>query len=451
MGFRNDFIWGAATAAYQIEGAAAKDGKGLCIWDTFSHKKGKTYQGHTGDIACDHYTRYEEDVALMVQMGIKSYRFSINWARVLPDGIGASNRKGIKFYNRLIDKLLENNIRPFITLYHWELPQTLYEKGGWQNAESPKWFAEYAKLVVENFSDRVTDFITFNEPQCVVGLGHRCGKHAPGLMQENKELLNIGVNILKAHGLAVKTMREFAKQPLNIGITMACAPPMPASDSPMDLQVAKLVYDNPLLDRFEFSDAFWLDPIVLGKFPQSILDKAAKIMPAYTEDDLKLINQPIDFIGHNVYRGEKFKADKDGMPVYIEPVVGNPRTAIGWDITYDAMYWSAKLCCDKYKLPYYITENGMSAHDVVSLDGEVHDPNRIDYMHRYLLGLKKANDEGYDIRGYFAWSLMDNFEWSYGYSERFGMVFVDYQTQKRIMKDSGKWYRTVIESNGENL
>ncbi len=451
MGFNKDFIWGAATSSYQIEGAAYSDGKGLNIWDTFCKEEGKIFGGQNGDIACDHYNRMEEDVELMAKMGLKAYRFSISWSRLLPNGTGEICQAGIDFYNRLINKLLEYKIEPYITLYHWDLPYALHQQGGWLNPEIATWFGDYAKLVAQCYSDRVRYFMTINEPQVILGNGYVGGDHAPGHRLGKKESLQIGHNILTAHGTAVKALREYAKQPVQIGIVMATCPAIPASESPEDVKAAKEAYAAASRDNFIGTDVYWLDPIVLGKYPEGLLASAQDIMPNYSKENMQLINQPIDFVGANIYWGNTFKAGEKGQPIAVKLPDGTPRTAIGWSITPSALYWGAVENCGRYHLPYYITENGMSAHDAVSLDGQVHDPNRIDYMNRYLLGLEQAAKEGHPITGYFAWSLMDNFEWANGYNDRFGLIYVDFQTGQRLLKDSAHWYKKVIESNGESL
>lgn len=448
MGFRKDFVWGAATASYQIEGAASEDGKGWNIWDEFTHNDGKIADKSTGDIACDHYHRYKEDVRLMAEMGIKAYRFSISWARIIPDGTGAVNQKGINFYNALIDELLAYGIEPYITLYHWDLPYALHLKGGWLNDEISDCFEIYTNIVAENFGDRVKHFITFNEPQVFTGCGYSQGSHAPGYTLADKELLRICHNVLKSHGKAVRALRKRIPD-VKIGFTMGTTPCVPVSDN--DVEAAKNSYFSCGKGHFIFAESFWIDPIVFGKYPDNILCEYADILPEITEEDMKLISAPIDFIGLNIYTGKLVKANENGYAQIVPCAVGQPRTAIGWDIIPESIYWGAKFYYDRYKLPIYITENGMSAHDCISLDGKVHDPNRIDYLHRYLLALKKSTEDGADIKGYFQWSLMDNFEWACGYRERFGIVYVDYATQQRIIKDSGYWYKNVIENNGEIL
>ncbi|MBE6836505.1 MAG: beta-glucosidase [Ruminococcus sp.] len=448
MSFRKDFAWGVATASYQIEGATYEDGKGLSVWDEFTHINGKILDNSTGDVACDHYHRYKEDVKLMAELGIKAYRFSICWPRIIPDGIGEVNQKGLDFYNSLIDELLKYGIEPYVTLYHWDLPYELHKKGGWLNSESVDWFEYYTSVFAKHFGDRVKNFITFNEPQVFINHGYSIGVHAPGYKVGNKELLQMCHNVLLAHGKAVRVLRN-AIEGVNIGFVAASSPGIPVSDD--DIEAAREKYFDCGKNHFIFADSFWFDPVVFGKYPEKVLKENADIFPEIADGDMEIISTPIDFIGLNIYSGHLVEKGENGGYRVVHPPVGNARTAVYWYVTPDALYWGSKFHNERYNLPVYITENGMSAHDVVSLDGKVHDPNRIDYLNRYLLGLKKAADEGVDVRGYFQWSLMDNFEWAQGYDERFGAVYVDFATQERIIKDSGYWYKEIIESNGEKL
>ena len=450
MGFKKDFVWGAATASYQIEGAAYEDGKGLNIWDTFCREDGKIFKGQNGDVACDHYHRVEEDVKLMSEMGLKAYRFSVSWARLMPTGRGEICKAGIDFYNKLIDTLIKYGITPYMTLYHWDLPYELHCRGGWLNDDITEDFAAYARVIAENFSDRVKHFMTFNEPQVFVGCGYKQGAHAPGYTLCDAEILRIGQNVLKAHGKAVKALREYSKQPVEIGIVAATSPQVPSSEKPEDVEAARSAYFTCGASYAPFSMTYWYDTIIFGRYPKDLLETASDIMPAFTEDDMKLISQPIDFIGLNIYMGDRHLPASQGGGVK-KSADGFPRTSIGWEITPETLYWGPKFFFERYGKPIYIAENGMAAHDVISLDGKVHDPNRIDYMNRYLLQFRRAAEDGAELEGYFAWSLMDNFEWAHGYNERFGMIYVDYETQKRTFKDSAYWYKSIIESNGETL
>lgn len=451
MPFSNSFVWGAATSAYQVEGAAFEDGKGLSIWDVYAHQSGKILDGGTGDIACDHYHRLEEDVALMARLGIRAYRFSISWPRVLPQGTGAVNEAGIKFYERLVDLLLAHGIEPYATLYHWDMPYALYLRGGWMNPDSPRWFAEYAALVGRHLKGRVKHFITFNEPQVFIGCAFVQGVHAPGVRMERRECLQMCHHVLLAHGRAVQALR--AEVPgARIGFAPTSDAAIPASADERDLAAAKQAFfATPGGADWVWSVAWWSDPVLLGRYPEDGLKILEADLPAIGADDLRLIAQPIDFYGQNVYRGDPVRMGADGRPERLPHPTGGPKTAIGWHVNFDCLYWAVRFLHERYQKPIYITENGMSSHDWVSLDGGVHDAARVDYLHRHLLGLRRAAEEGIDIAGYFHWSLLDNFEWSQGYRDRFGLIYVDFNTLERIPKDSFQWYRDVIACNGENL
>lgn len=452
MGFAEDFIWGAATSAYQIEGAAGEDGKGRHIWDVYTKEPGHVQGNHTGDIACDHYHRFRDDVKVMKELGLKAYRFSIDWSRVLPEGTGKVNEKGIAFYNLLIDELLAGGITPYITLYHWELPYELYKRGGWMNPQIVEWFGEYARLVAERFSDRVQHFFTLNEPQCFVGLGFLTGEHAPGLKAPVQDTFEMAHNAMKAHGRAVQTLRQYGKQPLTIGYAPTGSMCYPKTDKPEDIEAArKMLFAMQEDDRnWTWNVSWWSDPVLLGHYPEEGLKRYEAYLPKITDEDMRLISEPIDVYGQNIYNGRCICMGKDGKPEEVKQQQGLARTAIDWPVTPKCLYWGPKFLYERYQKPIYITENGMSCHDVVSLDKRVHDPNRIDFLARYLHELKRVAGE-IDLRGYFQWSLMDNFEWAKGYTQRFGLVYVDYETQQRILKDSAYWYRSIIQNNGEEL
>lgn len=445
--FPENFVWGTATSSIQIEGVAPESGKGKNIWDEFSHIPGKTKDGYTPDIACDHFHRYKEDVQIMKQMGIQAYRFSIDWSRVIPDGVGKVNEKGLQFYSDLIDELLENNIEPYVTLYHWELPVTLHHKGGWFNDEIVEWFGNYAALIARTFGNRVKHFFTINEPQCFIGLGYLQGVHAPGYKCSVADTLRMSHNVLKAHGRAVQRIREYAPD-AQVGFAPTCGIPYPASDKAEDVEAARQVmFSVPEIDNWTWNVSWWSDPVLLGHYPEEALRKFHKELPDITKEDLKLISEPIDIYGQNIYNGWMVKMGEDGKPVTVPRYQGFPTTATGWPITPECLYWGPKFLYERYQKPIYITENGISCNDVVSLDGKVHDAGRIDFEERYLAQLNRAIQDGADIRGYFYWSLMDNFEWSEGYTQRFGLVYVDYRTGERIPKDSARWYQKVIENN----
>ena len=444
--FPADCVWGAATSSYQIEGAVSEDGKGEDIWDVFTKEDHRIFEHHTGETACDHYHRFKEDVKLMKEIGLHAYRFSINWSRVLPNGYGQVNEKGIA----LINELLANDIEPYITLYHWELPYELYKRGGWLNPQIVDWFGDYARLIAERFSDRVKNFFTLNEPQCFVGLGFLTGEHAPGVQAPLRDTFEMAHNALKAHGKAVQMLRAYGKQKLSIGFAPTASMCYPETESAEDIEAARKALfslpDDP--HNWTWNVSWWSDPVFFGKYPEEGLQKYEKYLPKITDDDMKLISEPIDIYGQNIYNGQCIRMGKDGHPEYVRRYEGFPKTAIDWPVTPECLNWGPRFLYERYKTPIYITENGMSCHDVVSLDGKVHDPNRIDFLARYLDELKKAATVA-DIRGYFQWSLMDNFEWSKGYSERFGLIYIDYQTQQRILKDSAYWYKDYIKNNGE--
>ncbi len=452
MAFAKDFVWGAATSAYQIEGAVNTGGKGRHIWDIYTDEPGHVFEGHTGKTACDHYHRFREDVKLMKEIGLKGYRFSVDWSRVLPDGFGCVNEEGIAFYNSLIDELLEYDIEPYITLYHWELPYEIYKRGGWMNPQIVEWFGEYARLAAERFSDRVTHFFTLNEPQCFVGLGFLTGEHAPGLKSPLCDTFAMAHNVLKAHGRAVQKLRQYGKQKITIGYAPTCGMCYPETDKPEDIKAARqaLFAMNQDDRNWTWNVSWWSDPVLLGHYPEEGLRRYEKYLPKITEEDMKLIAEPIDVYGQNIYNGRCVRMGMDGKPEDVRRCEGFPKTAIDWPVTPEALYWGPKFLYERYQKPIYITENGLSCHDVLSIDGKVHDPNRIDFLARYLHELKRAAGE-IDLRGYFQWSLMDNFEWAKGYSERFGLIYVDFKTQERILKDSAYWYRNMIQNNGEKL
>mgnify|MGYP005833428425 CR=1 FL=1 len=448
MGFPKNFTWGAATASYQIEGAWNEDGKGLSVWDVLSYKPGFVREGNTGDVACDHYHRYKEDVGIMKEIGLQAYRFSISWPRVLPEGIGKINEKGLDFYDRLVDELLSKGITPYITLFHWDYPYELYKKGGWLNPDSSDWFAEYTKVVIDRLSDRVTHWITQNEPQCYIILGHDRGIHAPGLKLPLADTLQAAHNSHLAHGKAVQVIRKHAKKESIIGFAPVGAIAVPESSSEADINAARnamFSYYTPEL----WSNGIWMDPVFLGKYPEDALKVFEEHMPRITQEDMKTIFQPIDFFGVNIYNGKTVKMGSDGKPEDVKKDEGYARTAIGWPVTPEALYWGPRFFYERYKKPVVITENGLSNTDWVSVDGAVHDPQRIDFLTRYIREFRRASEDGADTMGYFCWSLMDNFEWAEGYFDRFGLVHVDYKTQKRTLKDSAYWYKKVIESNGE--
>ena len=455
MPFRKDFIWGVATAAYQIEGGYNEDGKGRSVWDDYCMQADKVANGDSGAVACDHYHRFREDIKLMAELGVKNYRFSISWPRVLPHGTGTPNEAGLRYYDELLDTLIENDIKPYITLFHWDYPSELHHRGGWMNPDSPRWFESYVELIAKRFGDRAKDFFTFNEPQCFIGLGYTAGVMAPGWQCAPCDAIPMSFHVHQAHGLAVKKLRELVSD-VKIGFVGCGSTPMAASDSPEDIDAARKAFFGTFEEQptqWAWNNAWWNDPIMLGAYPADALSVYGKYLPQDFEKSYSLICQPLDYYGQNVYEGYRVRADARSATGFerLPSPTGMARTGCHWPVTPDVLYWTAKLLYERYHVPFLITENGMSGLDTVSLDGKVHDPDRIDYMHRYLLGLRRAVEEGVDVRGYFAWSLLDNFEWARGYSERFGLVYVDYATQKRIVKDSALWYREVMRTNGGEL
>jgi beta-glucosidase len=452
--FPKDFAWGVATAAYQVEGAAQEDGRGPSVWDVFCRRKGAVFEGQTGEVACDHYHRYKEDVALMKALGVTSYRFSVSWSRVLPGGVGTVNPKGIAFYDRLVDELLRNGISPLCTLFHWDFPQALYRRGGWVNRDSADWFAEYAALVATKLSDRVKAWATHNEMPCFIGQGLLDGTHAPGDRLGYADYLTAAHNALRAHGKAVQALRAHAKgkaTQTKIGFAAWTMVTQPASDRAEDLEAARQAMFQ-VRDRKQWNNSWWIDPLLLGTYPEDGLLLFGKDAPKIKSGDMDDMKQPLDYLGVNIYRADTFRRGTDGTPEAIPLPPGHPRSGVDWQpITPACLYWGPRFFHERYKLPLAITENGISIRDQVFLDGKVHDPQRIDYLHRVLLELARAIKQGIPVTGYYTWTLMDNFEWADGYKQRFGLVYVDFQTQKRVPKDSYHWYKKVVATNGRSL
>ena len=450
MSFPEGFVWGAATAAYQIEGAAYEDGKGLSVWDTFCRREGAVWGNQTGEVACDHYHRYREDVALMKEIGLQAYRFSISWPRVIPSGTGEVNHTGLDFYSRLVDELLAAGIEPWVTLFHWDYPHELYCRGGWLNRESADWFANYTALMADTLSDRVTHWMTLNEPAMLMGAGYLEGYHAPGDRLGLTDALRAAHHMLLAHGKSVQVLRAYARRPAQISLAHVGPVTVPATAAEADVVAAREEMFT-ITQRSVFNNTWWLDPVFAGHYPEDGWRLFGPDVPAIKAGDLETIHQPLDFLGVNIYWGTAVRAGVDGRPVAVPSRVGAPLTATRWPITPEAMLWGPRFYSERYGAPIVITENGLSATDGIALDGRVHDPGRIDFTRRHLLACEQAGATGVDVRGYFHWSIVDNFEWDRGYSERFGLIHVDYLTQQRIVKDSGHWYRDVIASNGASL
>ena len=437
MTFPSAFLWGAATAAYQIEGAWNEDGKGESIWDRFCHTPGKIRDGNTGDVACEHYHRCHDDIALMRQLGLKAYRFSISWPRVIPGGCGAVNPAGLDFYDRLVDELLAANIQPFVTLYHWDLPQALQDRGGWGSRDACGYFADYAALMVRRLGDRVRHWAAFNEPAVTAFAGHRNGEHAPGL-QDEKLTLQVAHHLLVAHGLAVQAMRGIDPQ-LNAGIVLDLWPAEVMTDSEEERAFAEMIWQT--------SAGWFLGPLFRAGYPPTAWQRYGDKAPDVHPGDMALASQRLDFLGINSYSRHMVKNGE-----IIRPVPGSEYTEMDWEICAPAFRRLLVRLKHEYPVPpIYITENGAAFRDEVSPDGSVHDPRRIAYLRDHFTQARLAMNDGVDLRGYFVWSLLDNFEWSNGYSKRFGLIFVDYATRQRTVKDSGQWYAQVIARNGIDL
>lgn len=458
--FDKNFLWGTASSSYQIEGAFTEDGKGLSIWDTFSNKPGNIAHDENGNKACDHYHRYREDISLMKNLGIQAYRFSISWSRIFPDGIVKDsdgniryNKAGLDFYDKIVNFCLENNIKPFITIYHWDLPQALEDKGGWLNRETAFVFADYAEFICKHFSDRVTNIATINEPQIISGLGYMLGLHAPGKKLDAVSVLSVIHHLALAHGLAVTKMRAVAKQPVKTGFSSTGGLCYPSKECDEDIDAARAECFNIVKGNMTFNHTIFCDMTCLGRYPDIAgtelhlepgLEKIGHYeeLPFVKKGDIELIHQPIDYLGINVYNGHEINAAG-----YINKKPGSPRTALGWPVTPGVMNYGIRYLYERYNLPIYIFEDGLACNDIISLDGKVHDSNRIDFLTRYLTDLEKAYKAGVPILGYFHWSFTDNFEWHSGYDPRFGLVFVDYETQQRIPKDSAYWYSDLIKKS----
>jgi len=431
--FPHHFLWGAATAAYQVEGAWNEDGKGESIWDRFSHTPGNVTNGDTGDIACDHYHRYKDDIKLMRRLGLKAYRFSTSWPRVLPAGRGPVNLRALDFYDRLVDVLLAANIEPFLTLYHWDLPQALQDEGGWLNRSTCYAFADYTALMVKCLGDRVKYWTTLNEPSVIMNSGFLTGEHAPGL-QDVKAAYQVGHNLMVAHGLAMQALRG-ADPSINAGIVLNLWPVDPATDSPADVSAANFA--------FERNEALFLDLLFKGHYPSAIYDFLGEKTPEVQDGDLALFTQRLDYLGINYY-----SRNVVGAQGKIEFVPDSEYTEMGWEVCAPALRRLLVKINNEYRLPpIYITENGAAFKDEVSADGRVHDPRRLAYLKNHFIQTRLAMQDGVDVRGYFVWSLLDNFEWAHGYSKRFGITRVDFDTQERTIKDSGEWYSQVIAAN----
>ena len=442
--FPDGFLWGAATSAYQIEGSPLADGAGASIWHRFSHTPGRTVDGDTGDVACDHYNRWADDVRLMSELGLQSYRFSIAWGRIMPEGRGRVNQKGLDFYSRLVDALLERGIRPSVTLYHWDLPAALDDRGGWLNPDVAGWFADYAGTVFRALDDRVAAWATLNEPWVVSEGGYLHGTLAPGHRVLHEAPL-VAHNLLRAHAAAVDAYR--AEGTHEIGVVVNLEPKYPASDAAADLAATRR------------ADAYmnrrYLDPLLLGRYPEELPEIFGDAWPAFDADEVRALARPVDFVGINYYTRAVVLDDPADLPVRAGRV-RQPRhthTEMDWEVWPQALADTLTWVTERYgRVPLYVTENGAAFYDPPTADGDVvRDPLRVAYFRDHLRAVRRAIHAGADVRGYFAWSLLDNFEWSYGYSKRFGIVHVDFETQRRTPKESARYYAEVIGTHGQSL
>jgi beta-glucosidase len=494
--FPQGFVWGAATSAYQIEGAAFEHGRGPSVWDSYCRDKREgtaVWLGQTGDVACDHVHRYAEDVGLMHRAGLHAYRFSISWTRVIPEGTGKVSEAGLGFYDRLVDELLSKGVTPWATLFHWDYPMALFNRGGWGNRESVRWFAEYTRVVVDRLSDRVKHWMTINEPHIFIGGGPDMGPQAPGTNLPIKDRLHALHHVLLAHAESVRVIRAHAKTPPKVGWAPCGVIGIPATDSAEDHDAAKR-WTHGVRPGNLWNNAWYADPILLGGYPEEGLRVYGANAPKVLAGDMEAMLAPLDFYGVNIYNGTLVRAGGAGgaggntsaalmsprgraaisgtggagttdqtavttisanpslhaMPGIdvVDRPIGYDKTALDWPIEPESLRYGPLWLHQRYKLPIYITENGLSAMDWVHADGKVHDPQRIDFTRRYLLSLRQAVRDGAEVGGYFHWSFLDNFEWESAFKHRFGLVHVDYTTQKRTPKDSFEWYAKVVKSNG---
>lgn len=445
-GFPPDFLWGAATAAYQIEGSPLADGAGASIWHRFSHTPGRTANGDTGDVACDHYYRYASDIGLMRELGLQAYRLSIAWGRIYPEGKGRINQAGLDFYSRLTDKLLEAGIIPNVTLYHWDLPAALDDRGGWLNPDIAEWFGDYAATMFDALADRVPMWATINEPLVVMDGGYMNGNLAPG-HRNMYEAPIVTHNLLRAHGRGVQAFRARNARDSRIGLVVNLDRKYPASDSRQDEEAVARAH--------AYGNEQYLDPVLLGRYPAKLREIFGDAWPDWPDEDLALIKQPLDYVGVNYYTRLVVKHDETHPPINVgvEPQVDALHTEMGWEVFPLALTHILTWLKERYgDIPLYITENGSAFMDPPeAIDGRIEDPLRVEYLRSHLHAIRDAIQQGVNLRGYFAWSLLDNYEWSHGYTKRFGIVHVNYATQKRTIKDSGRYYSRIIESNGAAL
>jgi beta-glucosidase len=440
LNYPKGFLWGSATAAYQIEGSAQEDGRGPSVWDTFSHTAGKTYQGQTGDVACDSYHLYKEDVKLLRNLGASVYRMSISWSRVFPSGTGQPNQKGLDYYNRVVDELLANNVTPYITMFHWDLPEAL--PGGWQSRDTSKAFADYAGYMAKHLGDRVHHFMTTNEFICFTDFGYKSGQFAPGLKLSDAAVDQIRHHGVLAHGLGVQAIRASSPNGTQVGLAENAVVVCPVLETPEHIEAAHKATRD--------ANAPFLTTLLDGRYPDSYLAREQANAPKVEEGDMKAIGSPLDFVGLNIYVPLYARADGSAQGYAMEPMpTSYPHMASPWlTLGPECIYWGVRNVCDIWNVPaIYITENGTSSDDVLTPAGRVEDVDRVMYLRNHLTHLHRAVSEGYPVKGYFLWSLMDNFEWADGYSKRFGIHYVDFQTEKRTPKLSAEWYAQVTARN----
>lgn len=435
--WRPEFEFGVATSSYQIEGAVDEDGRTPSIWDEFCQQPGAILDSENGDIACDHYHRWQQDIDLIASLNVDCYRLSIAWPRIIPEP-GVVNAKGLAFYERLIDALKARGIKVFVTLYHWDLPQYLEDQGGWLNRETAYRFAEYARVIAHHFGNKIDIYATLNEPMCSAWLGYRFGTHAPGKKGEQEGFL-AAHHLLLAHGLAMPELRQWAPQ-ARCGIVVNASPGFAASASQADQQAA--------LDHDSEDHHWFIEPVLEGHYPASVLERYAAIMPDFASEDLKQIQQPIDFLGLNYYSRSLIRAE-DGQPQKVTPAADVECTHIGWEIYPQGLTTLLTRLQQRYDLPpIYIAENGAASNDHL-IAGAVDDPQRVRYFQQHLMAVDEAIRKGVEVKAYYAWSLMDNFEWAYGYQQRFGLVYVDYTNQQRILKTSGRCYQQMLAARAQ--
>lgn len=443
----DDFVYGVAASSYQIEGALDADGRGPDVWDMFCRQPGRVREGHDASIACAHYDRWAGDVALIADLGVDAYRLSISWPRVLPEGVGRVEPRGLDFYERVVDALLERGVQPWVTLFHWDYPLALFHRGGWLNRDSARWFGDYADHVAARLGDRVKHWMTLNEPQCFLGLGHSMGRHAPGLRLGAAEVLRATHHALMAHGDATRAVR--ARSP---GARVGWAPvawiTYPARDEEALVAEARrrTFGFDPQLEAWTFNNVWYADAVLRGSYPEEAWRRLGALVPDVRPGDMERMSPAIDFYGMNYYHGSPVHEASDAPVLLPRRPRGHAETMMGWSVDEDGLRWGMRFLHERYGLPLVVTENGIANMDWVHADGSVSDPQRVDYLRRHLGAVARARAEGVPVEGYFHWSILDNFEWELGYSRRFGLVYVDFETQRRTPKASYHAYRELLRA-----